>query len=43
MRSFERARRPEFCLEFEAEFPYLFPRSHKKFSLNGSIFSGKSH
>src|SRR5262245_11103841 len=42
MRSFKRARRPDFCLEFRAKFLYLFPRSHKKRQFNSCLFSGKS-
>jgi len=37
MRLFARARRPDFCLEFQAKFLYLFPRSHKKRQFNGSL------
>jgi hypothetical protein len=42
MRSFKRARRPDFCLEFQAKFLYLFPRNHKTRQFNSSLFSGKS-
>jgi hypothetical protein len=40
MRSFARARRPDFYLEFQAKFLYLFPRSHKKRQFDSSLFSG---
>lgn len=40
MRSFKRARRPDFCLEFQAKFLYLFPRNHKNRHFNSSLFSG---
>jgi hypothetical protein len=41
MRSFKRARRPDFCLEFQAKFLYLFRRIHKNRPFNNSLFSGK--
>jgi hypothetical protein len=43
MRSFKRARRPDFCLEFQSKFLFLFPRSHKKRQFTNSFFSGNSH
>lgn len=41
MRSFKRARRPDFYLEFRSKFLYLFPRIHKKRQFNSTLFSGK--